>query len=267
MLEMLKQYNGDSVYLAVFAGSLLILALAEDKKASGRAGLRAVLSVLIAVAVLYNGIAYRLIGKLTDTTTYYRFFWMLPVIFVIAYVITTLYTGKNKWYRIGAAGLLVLCMGIGCNVFIRPANMHKITNVYGLKQDTIEIADAITEDFGQTKLQDADGPVVAFDLLLQSQIRSYEPTIRWGISRNAYLWQAENGFDYENGRYKIQQRIIAAVSEGKKEDAAKLRHSIDNRDIDYLVIRTEYDMDAYLQTVDIVPIYRSELYTLYKVLV
>ncbi|MDY3818568.1 MAG: hypothetical protein SO019_05890, partial [Lachnospiraceae bacterium] len=74
-------------------------------------------------------------------------------------------------------------------------------------------------------------------------------------------------FDYENGRYKIQQRIIAAVSEGKKEDADKLRHSIDNRDIDYLVICTEYDMDAYLQTADIVPIYRSELYTLYKVLV
>lgn len=265
MLEMLRQYNGDSVYLAVFAVSLLILALAEDKKAVCRTGLRAVMAILVAVVVLYNGIAYRLIGKLTDTTTYYRFFWMLPVIFVIAYVITTLFTGKNKWYRIGAVVLLVLCMGIGCNVFIRPANMHKITNVYGLKQDTIEIADAITADFGQTKLEDANGPIVALDLLLQSQIRSYEPTIRWGISRKAYLWQAENGYDYENGRYKSEQRIIAAVSEGQKEDAAKLRRSIDNRKIDYLVIRTEYDMDAYLQTADIVPIYRSELYTLYKV--
>ena len=96
MLEMLKQYNGDSVYLAVFAGSLLILALAEDKKASGRAGLRAVLSVLIAVAVLYNGIAYRLIGKLTDTKTYYRFFWMLPVVFILADVITRVWSEEKK---------------------------------------------------------------------------------------------------------------------------------------------------------------------------
>lgn len=266
MLDMLRQYNGDSIYLAVFVISIVILALIEKKNTTGRAGLRAVMSILVAIVFLYNEIAFRLIGKLTDTTTYYRFFWMLPVIFVIAYVITSLYTGKNKWYQAGAVLLLLICMGIGGNFFLRPVNMNRITNVYGLKQDTIDIADAIIADFGQTRLEDANGPVVAYDLLLQYQTRSYEPTIRWGISRKAYLWQAENGYDYENGRYKSQQRVIAAVNEGKKEDAGKLRRSIDNCQIDYLVIRTEYDMDAYLQTADIVPVYQSELYTLYKVL-
>lgn len=267
MAGVLQQYNGDSLYLAAFVVCLGIL-LYTGRNQAACIGKKAAVAALLAILCVFNELAYRIVGKITDAATYYRFFWMLPVLFLIAYQLTAGLTSQQKKKVLVSLAAFVLCLGVGANCFINRTNLSRPKNIYGLAPDTITIADAIMADWGMeygTETDDTHKPVAAFDMYLEYQIRTYEPHICWGISRKAYLYQAKNGYDYESGKYIRQQHIIAAVNEGIQEDSQLLRRCLDKTGVNYLVIRTEFDMDAYLSEISVLPVIQSENYTLYKV--
>lgn len=274
MAGVLRQYNGDSLYLAAFAVSLVLLGYRDVKRNQGKNGKKALTAVLFAIIFIFNEFAYRIVGKLTDATTYYRFFWMLPVLFVTAYVVTQAVTsgmmsdaasgaasGKaKKGQAVLAAAALVLCLAAGANFFfLNRANFNRPKNIYGLDPEVLTVADEIMADWDNEKEQ----PVAAFNMYLQYQVRTYEPRIVWAISRKAYLYQAKNGYDYK--KYVRQQHMIAAVNEGIQNDSKALRRSLEKNGVDYLVIQTEFDMDSYLAQISVVPAAQSEHYTVYRV--
>lgn len=260
MADVLRQYNGDSLYLAAFAASLVLIWFVDTKRGQGKTGKKALTAVLFAIIFIFNEFAYRIVGKLTDATTYYRFFWMLPVVFVTAYVMTQAFTGRNRGQAVIAAAVLAVCLITGANFFfLNRANFNRPKNIYGLDPEVLTIADEIMADWDSS----SDKPVAAFNMYLEYQVRTYEPRILWGISRNAYLYQAKNGYDYK--KYVRQQHIIAAVNEGIQNDSRALRRSILKSGVDYLVIQTEFDMDSYLAQISVLPVAQSENYTIYRV--
>ncbi len=269
MIDIFWQYNGDSLYLAAFAVSIGLLVYQNKKyldKNKSNTGKKAVIALLLAVLLVFNEAAYQLAGKITDAVSYYRFFWMLPVTFCIAYQLTEALASRQKKKAAAAVIALALCLAVGGNFFITRMNMNRPKNIYGLAPDTLVIADAIMADWQATA---ADGteerelPVAALDMYMEYQVRTYEPRICWGISRKAYLYQAQHGYDYK--KYTRQQHIIAAVNEGLKKDSGALRRSLDKTGVDYLVIRTDFDMDSYLAAISVFPAAQSESYTIYKV--
>lgn len=301
MINVFKQYNGDSLYLAAFAVSAGLLVYSQRKQA-GSTGKKTAAALVLAFVFVFNGAAYWIVGKITDTTTYYRFFWMLPVLFLTAYQLTEAVFSRQKKKAFLGIAAFIICVLFGANCFISRANLSRPKNIYGLAPDTITIADAIMEDWNGARRRDgeqssaafaADGdgeqssagfdtdgdgkqssaafdtdgggelPSAAFDMYLEYQVRTYEPRICWGISRKAYLYQAEHGYDYK--KYARQQHIIAAVNEGIRKDGSVLRRCLDKTGIDYLVIRTEFDMDDYLSEISVFPAAYSENYTLYRV--
>ena len=265
MAGVFRQYHGDSLYLAAFAASLAFLYW-KDKKQQGRTGKKAVMALLLAMIFVFNEAAYQIVGRLTNATTYYRFFWMLPVVFLIAYAFTEAVISGNKTQKIFAAAAFLLCLLAGANLFfLNRENFNRPINIYGLDPNAITIADEIMEDWdsGQSRARGKDQPTAAFDMYLEYQVRTYEPRILWGISRQAYLYQAKHGYDHK--KYVRQQHIIAAVNEGMKNDGRALRRSLIKSGVDYLVIRTEFDMDSYLAEISVMPVAQSETYTLYRV--
>ena len=100
MADVFRQYHGDSLYLAAFAVSLAFLWWRDHKTRSGTVGKKAAAAVVLSIVFVFNEFAYRIVGRLTDATTYYRFFWMLPVLFVIAYVFTKVFTGSGNTGRL-----------------------------------------------------------------------------------------------------------------------------------------------------------------------
>lgn len=259
MADVFRQYHGDSLYLAAFAVSLVLL-WRQSQKRQGKTGKKAVAAVILALIFVFNEFAYRIVGRLTDASTYYRFFWMLPVLFLIAYQFTEIFVGGKKMHRLLAAVVLAVCLGVGANLFfLNRANFNRPKNIYGLDPEVLTIADAIMADWDSEQ----ELPAAAFDMYLEYQVRTYEPRIVWGISRKAYLYQAQHGYDHK--KYVRQQHMIAAVNEGLKKDKQALRRSLDKSGVDYLVIRTAFDMDSYLSEISVVPIAQSENYTLYRV--
>lgn len=263
MLDMFWQYNGDSLYLAAFLAGCALLCYTEKKKhtASGtKIGKKTAAALLLSLLFVFNELAYRLIGMITEAKTYYRFFWMLPVLFTIAYQLTRAFTSGQKKQMIIAAFVFAACLGVGGNFFINRTNISRPQNIYGLAPDTLAAADAIMRDWGSGQ---EEKPVAAFDMYLEYQVRTYEPRILWAISRKAYLYQAEHG--YGGKKYALQQRVIAAVNEGIKGDAVKLQQSLEKLGVDYLVIRTAFDMDDYLSGISVYPAAKCENYTVYRV--
>lgn len=257
MWGVFRQYNGDSLYLFAFAVSLG-LTIWQGKKRGTGIWKQAALALLLAFLFVFNGVAYHIAGKLTkDIKTYYRFFWMLPVLFVTAYQLTLAFTSKQKKKIFLGGVALILCLCVGGNCFISRDSLRKPENIYGISQDTIDVSDAIIRDWGQQEGR----PVVAFDSSLQYQARVYEPRICWGISRKAYLYQQNNG--YGGKKYRKEQLVIAAV-EGTKEDRRLLARCLKKLGIDYLVIQTVFDMDDYLAAISVRPVAYSRSYTVYK---
>ena len=264
MAGVLRQYQGDSLYLAAFAVCLVLLYW-KEKKQGGSTGKKALAAAALSVVFVFNEAAYQIVGKITYAATYYRFFWMLPVLFLIAYELTeAFFDGRRNRLVLGALAFAV-CLGFGANLFfLNRANFNLPKNMYGLDQNVMPIADAMLKDW-----QETDGgsqqelPRAAFDIYLEYQMRTYEPRILWAISRNAYLYQAKHGYDFK--KYVHQQHMIAAVNEGLKMNQQALRRSLDKNGVDYLVIRTEFDMDSYLSQISIMPVTQSEDYTLYRV--
>lgn len=260
MAGVFRQYHGDSLYLAAFAVSLVLIWLRDRRTHRGNTGKKALVAVFLSVVFIFNEFAYRIMGKLTDVKTYYRFFWMLPVLFVTAYVITEAVFSGKKRQAVAAAVLFLVCVIFGANFFyLNRANINRPKNIYGLDPDAVTIADEIMADWGSEDGQ----PVAAFDMYLEYQVRTYEPRILWGISRKAYLYQAEHGYDHK--KYVRQQHMIAAVNEGIQNDSRALRRSLLKSGVDYLVIRTGFDMDSYLAQISVRPVSQSENYTLYRV--
>lgn len=259
MWGVFEQYNGDSLYLLAFAASFLLTMWQCRKKGLG-IWKELALAMLLAFLFVFNGLSYRIAGKLTkNIKTYYRFFWMLPVLFLTAYQLTLAFTSGQKKKALLGGVALILCLGVGANCFVSRATIMIPDNIYGIAQDAIDVSDAIVKDWGGQKGQ----PVAAFDSYLQYQIRTYEPRICWGISRKAYLYQQTNGYDGK--KYRKQQLVIAAVSEGAKGDSRTLAHCMKKLGIDYLAIQTVFDMDDYLAAVSVYPVAYSRSYTIYKV--
>lgn len=272
MADVFRQYQGDSLYLVAFAVSLALLWQKDQKSKQGNTGKKAAVALLLSVVFVFNEFAYRVVGTITDATSYYRFFWMLPILFVIAYQLTERFAGKNKMSVLLAAAAFAVCLAVGANLFfLNRANFNRPQNIYGLDPDVITIAEEMMSDWDSdpdnkenyNKNTEKKLPTAAFDMYLEYQVRTYEPRILWGISRKAYLYQAHNGYDYK--KYVRQQHMIAAVNEGIKKDSRTLRRSLDKSGVDYLVIRTAFDMDSYLSEIAVLPIAQSENYTLYKV--
>lgn len=266
MADVFLQYHGDSLYLAAFAASLAFLYW-RDKKKQGGTGKKAVTALLLAVVFIFNEAAYQIVGRLTNATTYYRFFWMLPIVFLLAYTFTEVIFRGNYRQKIFAAAVFLLCLFAGANLFfLNRENINRPMNIYGLDPNAVTIADEIMADWdsGQGLARGKDQPTAAFDMYLEYQVRTYEPRILWGISRQAYLYQAKHGYDHK--KYVRQQQIIAAVQEGIQNDGRALRRSLIKNGVDYLAIRTEFDMDSYLAAISVVPVAQSETYTLYRVI-
>ena len=129
MSDVFWQYNGDSLYLAAFAAGIGLLCW-DQKKCRNNIGKKAAAALFFAVVFVFNEFAYRIVGKLTDTTTYYRFFWMVPVLFLIAYELTVLIASNNKGKMAAAAAVLAVCLVSGSNFFfLNRQNLNRPKNI------------------------------------------------------------------------------------------------------------------------------------------
>ena len=149
-------------------------------------------SVLGCVVIL-NPLVYQLIGTRFMSGVYWRLFWALPIVLVVAVVLTELAgRAKREWLRFGTAVVLALAVAVLGKSVINRGTYTIAENDYQIPQKVIDVSDILLEASG------GDCGMVIVPNELVCYIRQYTSNIRlaygrniWGYINNPVDWQYE----------------------------------------------------------------------------
>lgn len=251
LIQVFQNYAGTTVFLILFPICLFYCYLTgkqEDKK-------RFLLIISLSILLIFNDISKALIETLI-TGTYYRFLWAVPILLLTAYMITRILTERKK-----GAEIVVILIITSAMLFYNSGTFPSIAslpdNKYAVSDDVIQVCDIIEQD------KDKDRPIVIFDLEMQLSARTYNASFIWGISRNAYM-NCNDLDDYESaGKYRNQKIMIQAVNYGVQGEGDVLAEALLEKNVDYLVTFTAFEMDEYFEEIGYVLVGRSDSRSVY----
>lgn len=243
-------YNVTALVLFLIALYIVINREREMRK-------RYILICFFSLLLIFNDFVRWILGHVTETSTYYRFFWAVPFLFVAAKALIDIgEQAKGKGWRLLTAAVLVLCVFFGRVGVISLQRGMMPKNVYNLSQDVFGICEMIQED------KEQEQPRVVADLQLLLELRCYDPTLLWGVGRKPYLL-ATTGDWYSEGRYERDMSIVRLVCSGAQEDAEYLKKALNKRKVDYIVTYSEFGLDEYLAGIGYDVVGKSDTRTLY----
>lgn len=143
-----SMYWGNWRIFLLFAAALLLL-LGWKKLGEYRKGLLVLLAALLIMA--FNPFAKYFWSKVMQGHLYWRMFWILPVVPVMAFVMTGLLQRKAAWKKL-LLGILVVAAIAACgeNVYTN-GNFTKAENRFKLPQEAVMAADYMLTEDGETK--------------------------------------------------------------------------------------------------------------------
>ncbi len=148
---------------------------------------------VLGCVVIINPVVYKLVGTRFLSGVYWRLFWALPIVIVVAVVLTE-FTGKVKkeWLRVIAVGVLCLVIAVTGKSVINRGTYTLAENDYQIPQEAIDVSDVVLEASGGNHTT-----IIVPDELV-CYIRQYTGKIAlaygrniWGFINNAVDWQYE----------------------------------------------------------------------------
>lgn len=239
--QVFETYMGETMFLSVFL-VCVIYSFCHGNEDNRK---RLLLVVILGILFIFNDFSLKLMGKLTDIKTYYRFIWAIPILIMIAWAGTKAVVERKKlWERAVVVILLLALFQGGTSTFLVEGSVRVPTNIYNLPDDVIRVCDIIEAD------KDKEQPVVIFDFESQMAARLYDPSLVWGIGRKAYqLHDNADGYEGVEKRYRMEKAMIRAVNHGVKDDAKRLSKALKKKHVDYIVTLNIYEMGDYFDQI------------------
>lgn len=129
--------------------AILLLLLCWKKLGEYRKGFLVLAAVLL--VLVYNPFAKYFWSKVMQEHLYWRMFWILPAVPVMAFVMTGLLQRKAVWKNLLLGVLVVAAIAVcGKNVYTN-GNFTKAENRFKLPQEAVMIADYMLTEDGETK--------------------------------------------------------------------------------------------------------------------
>lgn len=255
ILEMAEKYVGDSVLFLLFLVCLISVLSKVKKKEAGYVAAIIVLSIVL----IFNNVSVKLLGMLTDKATLYRFFWAVPVTMVIAWACVDKASQlQGKLVKIVALGLGILMLVVGGNSYLSKESLAYPGTTEKIPGDIKTVCEIINENKQQER------PICMFDLSTMLMVRSQEPSIVWAITRNQYLGVLEQGYQEENSKYPKAENLIKVVNDGIRVPEKKLKKALKNKDVEFLVVKKEFQMIDYFVEMGILAVGESDNYVVYQ---
>lgn len=180
---------------------------------------------------------------------YVRLYWLLPITFVLAFLCVKVVTKAKKWRRIAVA---LICAGIIIytgNYMFTEESYTKMTNLYKIPNNVIEICDFIDEDiaFNQEKQEEIR---IVVPYYFSSYIHQYNGRIKtlYGRHNDSPLY------------YSIGE-TLRQLMEAPELDVKAICEGAHESECDYIVIDAnkpkkgkfiKYDYEKLIETDDYV---------------
>ena len=249
ILETVKKYMGQSGIGLLFLVCLLVIIGYHVQEKDSRNRKLFVWVILLSVVVLFNDISMKILGNLTDSATFYRFLWAVPVIVVTAYGVVNFFTkAKGAAAKMVVAGICALMLAMMGESYITADRLAYPGTMEKIPQDVKTIGEIID------KYKTVENPVCMFDQAVQLMVRTENPSIVWAVNRKSCLYFQQYGYDNGSRKYRYSENLLKVADSGIQIKRKRLRKSLRKKKVEFLVIKKEYDMDAYLKRVGLNPV-------------
>ena len=250
---------GNWVWVVVFVISVLYILWRirpENRK-------KMLLTILLVGVFLYNGLTFRLLSHfVTETDSFYRFFWLIPITLVCAYAFVLFWTGKqNRIVKSAISCMIAVALVVAGDSYFDYSKTQSIENPYLMPDDVLEIATMIAGD------KEEDMPTIAMPMKFELVYRTYDASAIMGIGRAPYAYFSSNGYEAvaQTGHYLQESRLARLVENGEKQDVLMVKSAIIDKEIDYLIINNHMGLEDYMTLLDCTLVGLAKDYSLYRV--
>lgn len=210
-------------------------------------------SIIILVFINNPLSIYYIVDKnLMAYNRYVRLYWLLPISFVLAYLCVKLITKAKKVRRIAIA---LLCSGIIIytgNYMFTGNSYNKMTNLYKIPDDVIEICDFIQDDI-EFNNQNVEEIRIVVPPKYSSYIHQYDGRIKtlYGRNNDSILY------------YNIAQEILQ-IMEAPELDVKAICEGAHESECDYIVVDANKPKKGKFIKYDYEKLIETEDYVIYK---
>lgn len=195
-IDALSLYITNNILFIVF----LIAVIYILKKSSQKQQKYLIAVAVTAIVFVFNGITFAVVKRLGEDTTYYRFFWICPIVLTSAYLMIELYFEKAV-AKMQKMGLLVI---FSVMVLVNYGqSFHGWTNlpsnVYQIEDDIVQLGDLIDEHTG------GERTILLVNDYMASHIREYNANIIINPDGKYYLDEIING---DNINYSARDAMM-----------------------------------------------------------
>ncbi|MCR4782466.1 MAG: hypothetical protein K5851_06980 [Lachnospiraceae bacterium] len=223
-------FDGNAYFILYLICLVYLFITDEDKR------FKLVVPSFLLTVFLINPICYRYIWAKTIGYSYWRLFWVLPIIPVVAVTFVNIISlGKNSWQKYALVLLLsFFALRSGCYLYKYPETAFvKANNAYKLPQPAVDIADYLVDK--------KDRPRVIADISLARYLRQIHPEIEQGFGR----W-GQGCNNYVSGAYFFnifrEGPIRTDLGEDVKFDWNLAHNYMLEEKFDYLILPTSDDV-------------------------
>lgn len=235
VLSCLKEYGGQTCMLGFFlAGFLYVLLCGSRKERYFFCGITGFLAVTIYNPLLANPV----IKFMNMSAEYYRFFWILPMGFLTAWMCVKMAeTQKTKGKKAALICLLFVILAAAGNPVISTfADLQVPQNKYKVPDELLAVCEIIHQDSGDNAF-----PKSVFEYEYNTYVRQYDGNMRLTLDRDVYLLAlGSNTVSTRNlsqEEVDAQRRIIDVIQyQNVSEDPSVLTAALKATQTDYLVI-------------------------------
>lgn len=256
----LQTYLGQVYFFGIFIACIFLFII--RKKTSLK---QISYYVLFLFATIFNPFLVKwFFGYFHQDEVYYRFFWLLPINLIVAYLMVYVLFKVR-----GICKQLIVCFLLGCCILfmgspvVYPSTLINIPdNLYKVPDDVLEISEYIHQS------SDSENPLVAVAPDLLMTIRQYDPSITLTLERNRVLcWQGSPLFQSltENGSYQAQRPIMDVIYAGDISNPTAFLKSIDITQTQYLVYSKDIDISSFLESLGYQYINETTNYYIFKI--
>ena len=136
-------FNGNAYFLLYLICLVYLFITDKDKR------FKLVVPSFLLTFFIINPVCYRYLWSKTIGYSYWRLFWTIPIIPVVALTFTSIISnGKTKWQRYGLVLILsFLALRSGCYLYKYPdTGFVKANNAYKLPQPAVDVADELIKN-------------------------------------------------------------------------------------------------------------------------
>ena len=235
----LQAYFEGCAFLVLFLLVILFIILKGDKREQEIF----LPPVFLLFITIFNPIVPVVMNHIFDVNKeYYRFFWLAPIVIVIAFGCVKLIDIAKGYYKY-AAFIALITILILTGKFVYSDGYIKSPNIYKMPTEIPEISQMIHNDF------DGEYPRAIFEYDFEMSIRQYDPKILLTIGRDEYIYaitgylQLDEILKEEN----YYNRVLAVVALGIPIEEGEFIKGLEQTNTRYVVVTKNTTICSYIE--------------------